>query len=66
MLIFLERRQPAPLLHGELWRSWPFVVGSAAVVLCFAAVMGVFFLLPFFLEQVYRYSPAQTGFLLAP
>ena len=65
VLIFLERRQPAPLIHGELWRSWPFVVGSAAVVLCFAAVMGTFFLLPFFLEQVYRYSPAQTGLLLS-
>ena len=64
-LIFLERRQPAPLIHGELWRSWPFVAGSAAVVLCFAAVMGTFFLLPFFLEQVYRYSPAQTGLLLS-
>jgi EmrB/QacA subfamily drug resistance transporter len=65
VLIFLERRQPAPLINGELWRSWPFVTGSAAVVLCFAAVMGTFFLLPFFLEQVYRYSPAQTGLLLS-
>ena len=65
VLIFLERRQPAPLIHGELWRSWPFVVGSTAVVLCFAAVMGTFFLLPFFLEQVYRYSPDQTGLLLS-
>ena len=65
ILIFLERRQPAPLIHGELWRSWSFVVGSAAVVLTFAAVMGTFFLLPFFLEQVYRYSPDQTGLLLS-
>jgi len=64
-LIFLERRQPSPLLHGELWRSWPFVVGSTAVVLCFAAVMGTFFLLPFFLEQVYGYLPDQTGLLLS-
>jgi EmrB/QacA subfamily drug resistance transporter len=65
VLIFLERRHPAPLLHGALWRSWPFVVGSGAVVLAFAAVMGTFFLLPFFLEQVYHYSPDQTGLLLA-
>ena len=64
-LIFLERRQPTPLLHGALWCSWPFVVGSAAVVLCFAAVMGTFFLLPFFLEQVYGYLPDQTGLLLS-
>ena len=27
--------------------------------------MGVFFLLPFFLEQVYHYTPGQSGFMLA-
>ncbi len=52
------------MIHGELWCSWPFVAGSLAVVLTFAAVMGTFFLLPFFLEQVYRYSPDQAGLLL--
>jgi EmrB/QacA subfamily drug resistance transporter len=64
-LNFLERRHPEPLLHRELWRQWPFIVGSVAVVLTFAPVMGTFFLLPFFLEQIYRYTPDQTGFLLA-
>jgi EmrB/QacA subfamily drug resistance transporter len=65
ILHFLERRHPDPLLHRELWRHWPFVVGSLAVVLTFASVMGVFFLLPFFLEQVYHYTPDQAGFLMA-
>ena len=65
VLYCLERRHPDPLFHRELWRRWPFVVGSLAVVLTFAPVMGVFFLLPFFLEQVYHYSPDQAGFLLA-
>jgi EmrB/QacA subfamily drug resistance transporter len=60
-----ERRRPDPLLHRELWGRWPFVAGSVAVVLTFAPVMGVFFLLPFFLEQVYHYTPGQAGFMLA-
>jgi EmrB/QacA subfamily drug resistance transporter len=60
-----ERRRPDPLLHRELWGRWPFVAGSLAVVLTFAPVMGVFFLLPFFLEQVYSYTPGQSGFMLA-
>ena len=64
ILVFLERRQPFPVIHGELWRSWPFVAGSLAVVLTFAAVMGTFFLLPFFLDQVFHYSPRQAGLLL--
>jgi EmrB/QacA subfamily drug resistance transporter len=63
-LYFLERRQADPLIHRQLWRSWPFVAGSLVVVLTFMPVMGTFFLLPFFLEQVYRYSPYQVGFLL--
>jgi EmrB/QacA subfamily drug resistance transporter len=65
LLVYLERRRPDPMLPGRLWLSWPFLVGSAAVVLTFAAVMGVFFLLPFFLEEVYGYTPQQTGWLLA-
>ncbi len=64
-LLWVERRQANPLLSGDLWRSWPFIAGSLAVVLTFGAVMGAFFLMPFFLEQVYRYSPDQSGFLLA-
>jgi predicted MFS family arabinose efflux permease len=64
-LHFRERRRPDPLLHPELWRRWPFVAGSLAVVTTFAPVMGAFFLLPFFLEQVYHYTPGQTGFMLA-
>jgi EmrB/QacA subfamily drug resistance transporter len=65
LLYGLERRHPDPLLHPDLWRGWPFVAGSLTVVLTFAAVMGAFFMLPFFLEEVYHYTPAQTGFLLA-
>ena len=41
-LHFRERRRSDPLLHRELWGSWPFVAGSMAVVLTFAPVMGAF------------------------
>ena len=65
MLLRLERGQAVPLLQRELWRSRAFALGSMAVVLTFAAVMGTFFLLPFFLDQVYGYTPGQAGLLLA-
>jgi EmrB/QacA subfamily drug resistance transporter len=65
LLFFLERRQAAPLFPADLWRNRAFILGSVAVVLTFGAVMGAFFLLPFFLEQIYGYSPKQTGLLLA-
>src|SRR4030042_731883 len=61
-----------PLKARKAW-SWQsfdpleaaILAGSLTVVLTFAPVMGVFFLLPFFLEQVYHYTPGQTGFMLA-
>ncbi|MFW6112883.1 MAG: MFS transporter [Thermodesulfobacteriota bacterium] len=65
LLILTERRQPNPLLHQELWSSRGFLLGSFGVLVAFACVMGSFFLLPFFLVQIYDYPPAQVGLMLA-
>jgi EmrB/QacA subfamily drug resistance transporter len=65
LLIFTEQHQPNPLLHTELWLSRGFLLGSFGVLLAFACVMGAFFLLPFFLVQVYGYPPAYVGLMLA-
>ena len=35
------------------------------MLLAFACVMGSFFLLPFFMMQVYRFLPAKVGLMLA-
>ncbi|MBW1917727.1 MAG: MFS transporter [Deltaproteobacteria bacterium] len=65
LLLFLERRQTFPLLHPELWQRRAFCLAAAGACLAPAAVLGIFFLLPFFFEQIYHYAPDQTGFLLA-
>ncbi len=65
LLMFTEQRQANPLLHRELWQSRDFLLGSCGVLLAFAGVMGAFFLLPFFLVQVYGYPPAKVGLMLA-
>jgi EmrB/QacA subfamily drug resistance transporter len=65
LLLYLEGRQPAPLLHKELWRRRGFVIGSAGVLLAFASVMGSFFLLPFFLGQIFSFQPYQIGLMMA-
>jgi EmrB/QacA subfamily drug resistance transporter len=64
-LIITEQRQPNPLLHRELWLSRGFLMGIASVLLAFACVMGSFFLLPFFMVQVYSFPPAMVGLMLA-
>ncbi len=65
ILIFTEQRHPNPLLHRELWLSRGFLLGSFGVLLAFVCVMGAFFLLPFFLVQVYGYPPVKVGLMLA-
>jgi MFS family permease len=65
LLLVVEQRQAMPLLPRSLWQSWSFCLGALAVVLTFAAVMGTFFLLPFYLEDVFRLPPTTVGWMLA-
>jgi EmrB/QacA subfamily drug resistance transporter len=65
LLIITERRQPNPLLHRELWLRCDFIKGIFGVLLAFACVMGSFFLLPFFLVQVFNFPPTMVGLMLA-
>jgi EmrB/QacA subfamily drug resistance transporter len=65
LLLAVERRQAMPLLPGKLWRTRTFSLGALAVVLTFAAVMGTFFLLPFYLEEIMLLPPATVGWMLA-
>lgn len=64
-MLLVERRQPRPLLAGVLWRRWAFSLGAMAVVLTFAPVMGTFFLLPFYLEEIFHLPTQKIGWLLA-
>ena len=65
LLLLVERRRPWPLLPGRLWGHRTFFLGGVAVVLTFAAVMGTFFLLPFYLQEIQRLPPQTAGLLLA-
>lgn len=65
LLLLVERRQEMPLLPGALWHNRAFCLGAIAVVLTFAGVMGTFFLLPFYLEEIIHLPPKMVGWLLA-
>jgi EmrB/QacA subfamily drug resistance transporter len=65
LLLLVERRQETPLLSGVLWHSRAFCLGAAAVILTFAAVMGTFFLLPFYLEEIFHLPTKTVGWMLA-
>ena len=63
--VAIERRAEHPMLDLSLFRDRLVSVNLFAGWASFAAIGGVFVLLPFYLENVLGHSPAETGLLLA-
>ncbi|MBI4201691.1 MAG: DHA2 family efflux MFS transporter permease subunit [Chloroflexi bacterium] len=59
-----ERRPSQPLVSLDLFKRTAFTLGIASATLAFMAVTAIFFLMPFFLQQVQGYSPGQSGLVL--
>jgi EmrB/QacA subfamily drug resistance transporter len=60
-----ELRTPAPLIDLELFRIGAFAFGIVAVVLSYAMLYGMFFLMSFALVRGYHDSPLAAGLRLA-
>lgn len=64
--VIVERRVVAPLLDLTLFRIRSFATGSLAALCSFLAISANAFLMPFFLQLVLGFSPAEAGLLLTP
>ncbi|HUA29479.1 MAG TPA: MFS transporter [Streptosporangiaceae bacterium] len=64
--IVRERTASAPLLPLGLFSSMQFSAANVVTFAVYAALGGVFFLLPIQLEQVSHYSPLEAGVALLP
>ena len=64
--IWWERRVSAPILDLALFRRATFALGVAAGFLTFVGGTSSRFLLPFYLQGVVGYSPAQVGLIMVP
>ena len=62
----LELRAPAPMVPMRLFQSRAFSAGIAASLLFYAAMYGVLFLLPQFLQTALGYGPLGAGLRLLP
>jgi len=60
-----ERRTPAPLIDLDLFRIPAFAGGILAIVLSYAMLYGMFFLMSFALMRGYHHSPLAAGLRLA-
>jgi EmrB/QacA subfamily drug resistance transporter len=65
MFIRQERRAPAPLIDLNLFRIPAFAGGILAIVLSYAMLYGMFFLMSFALVRGYHHSPLTAGLRLA-
>jgi EmrB/QacA subfamily drug resistance transporter len=66
IFIWWEKKTPDPMLALELFQRRLFTFGSVASFLSFFAGTSVFFLMPFYLQDVLGYSPGASGRILVP
>jgi EmrB/QacA subfamily drug resistance transporter len=65
MFIRQERRVLSPLIDLDLFRAIAFAGGILAIVLSYAMLYGIFFLMSFALVRGFHYSPLGAGLRLA-
>jgi EmrB/QacA subfamily drug resistance transporter len=66
MFVIRELRAQAPMVPMRLFRMPAFSAGVAASLLFYAAMYGVLFLLPQFLQTVLGFGPLDAGLRLLP
>lgn len=63
--VAFERHVAQPLLALDLFADVTFTVGLLSGFIVFVSIAGTIFLMPFFLENVLDYPPAQVGLLMS-
>ncbi len=61
-----ERRAPQPLIDFSLFRKVDFLAGNMTGLLLSAAMMGVFFTVPIFLQTALGFSALRAGLVMSP
>ena len=59
-----EKKALNPLLDFELFKIKTFVHGNLMAVVVYCSQTSVFFLLPFYMENLLKFSPARAGLLM--
>jgi len=61
LLLYFERKDPAPLLDLSLFKVRLFSAGIASHFFVSLSHMATFFLLPFYLQGILQFTPTQVG-----
>lgn len=66
VFIWYEKRVQHPMIDLSLFHHWPFLAGNLAGLFSFMAMFSNNLLLPFYLTDLLKLTPAQTGLLITP
>jgi EmrB/QacA subfamily drug resistance transporter len=66
LFIWVEAREPQPMLPLGIFRSRQFSAANAVTFVVYAALGGLLFLVPVVLQVAHGYSPLQAGASLLP
>ncbi len=66
VFLFIERRQLQPLMDLSLFKNRTFSLTNVLSLIMQFGMMGVFFLLPVFLQAVLGYSAVKAGLVMTP
>ncbi|MEV1287998.1 MFS transporter [Micromonospora sp. NPDC049679] len=66
LFVFWQARAPEPLVPLSLFRSTSVSIGTVLMVLVAFSMFGSLFFLTFFLQNVHRLSPVESGLRMMP
>lgn len=66
ILIFIERKNPMPLLPVDLFKNQGFLVGNIIYIVAIGFAWPISFFAPLYLQKVQHFSAYDTGLLLLP
>jgi EmrB/QacA subfamily drug resistance transporter len=66
VFVLVQRRQVQPLMDLALFKNRTFSVTNGVALLLSFGMMGVFFLLPVFLQAILGYSAIKAGLVMTP
>ncbi len=64
LFLYHENNHPHPMMSLKLLKNRKIATGALSALLCYMGINGVFFLFPFFYQEVLLLSQSQTGILL--
>jgi EmrB/QacA subfamily drug resistance transporter len=66
LLVVVEQRLTDPVIDFSLLRNRVFVSANVSLIMSFLALFAVSFMLPFYLEELRKFSVVEAGLLLTP